>query len=754
MAMKTTLSEHKATSFDIPFDGNPDFDLSLGVYVFNRAGELVEQRPVRGKKGETLLSPKALRHTRMFIAPLAPEDDDAKARITLASMERRSAYEAVLNFDREGLQLQPVPDFHWKYWLWKPCRVRGKVVKDLNVNGVDTPFPVCCVRVHICEVDRIWFLLPKIPDRVILDLRDKLLEIPELQRVPQPPIPIPDPRPFRFEVPAFEKANGFSNGNGNGSKNSQDTSVAMISTNINRQINSQELSANFQDLKLGLISNHAQELRNTIGNYFHIIHPYLCYWPLFWPHFYTCDEMRVVKTDSQGRFDTTIWYQCFGDKPDLYFWVEAVIGGTWTTVYRPNIPCNTYWNYTCGREITIKIQDDRVEACGELPTPAGLIARIEKIGQSAYIPTIQQANTTVIKQGQPFRQIGLTDIWSADNDYRRPFGGTLAPRVYFGSDLRPSGITHYRWRYRKVQEADGTPVIGSTTNTIDEPVFIPYYEEKDGFAYKKWFKLGPVDDVSEPVFHIPPRLAEDLEDAAFGVANPDNLTRTWSMQEFATALWKTAQLGNAADSAGLYELSFELIRITGGSIEVVDVPKSAFQIPEATDYDDSVAAPNNYLIPEPGDATRAQGFKMFVRVDNNPCEAVIYPAEVDGVAQGDECGFLGYDNVNDAVELSFKAAHPNDFATFSFFVRKGVTATVPAANTSGMVIGSTANYILAGGTYSNTLTAATMVGTCKNAAYAEVLDVDALATDGSNRLSGLDRNAVAAFALEDETGTV
>lgn len=749
MAMKTPTSKHKATRFDIPFDGNPDFDLSLGVYVFNRAGDLIEQFPARGKKGQTFLTPKELRHTRMFIAPLAPEED-TKERITLASMERRSAYEAVMNFGREGIELLPVPDFHWKFWLWKPCRVRGKVVKELDVNGSPVPFPVCCVRVHICEVDRIWFLLPRIPDRVILDLRDKLLEIPALQRVPQPPIPILDPPPFRFDVPVFDQKNGFRDGNEN------DASVAMISTHINRQISSQEISANLQELKLGLISNHAHELRNTIGNYFHLIHPYLCYWPNFWPHFYTCDEMRVVKTDSQGRFDTTIWYQCFSDKPDLYFWVEAVIGGTWTTVYRPNIPCNTYWNYACGREVTIKVQDERVDACGELPTPAGLIARIEKIGSAAYIPTIQQSNTTVMKQNQPFRQIGLTDIWSASDDYRRPFGGTLAPRVYFGSDLRTSGITHYRWRYRKVQDANGAPVIGSPTNTIDAPVSIPYYEEKDGLAYKKWFKLGPVDDVSEPIFHIPPRLAEDLEDAAFGLANPDNLTRTWSMQEFATALWNTTQLGSAEDSAGLYELSFELIRIVAGAVEVVDVPKSAFQIPEAADYNDTEAAPDNYLIPEPGDATRAQGFKLFVRIDNNPCEAVIYPAEVDGVAQGDECGFLGYDNAADPVKLSFKAAHANDFATFGFFVRKGVTHTVPAANTGGMVIGSTfeadgvtVDYALASETYSKTLTAATMVGMCKNAAYAEVLNVDALATNGSVRLSGLDRDAVAAFALED-----
>ena len=62
----------------------------------------------------------------------------------------------------------------------------------------------------------------------------------------------------------------------------------------------------------------------------------------------------MVYTNHQGRFDTTIYYPCFGDHPDLYFWVEYCIGGTWTTVYAPPIACNTYWNYVCGSSVTIR----------------------------------------------------------------------------------------------------------------------------------------------------------------------------------------------------------------------------------------------------------------------------------------------------------------------------------------------------------------------------------------------------------------
>jgi len=732
MAVKTPLSARKSTRFDIPFEGKPQFDLSLGVFVFNRAGKLIEQMPVQGTQGQTYLSPKELRHTRMFIAPISPGDKEPKA-ISLEDMQRKSAYEAVLNFDEEAFFLRPVPNFHWQHWLFKRCRVRGKVQKTVEVNGADVHLPVCNVRVHICEVDNIWAILPRIPDGVILDLRDKLLDLPELQPFPLP-IPRPLPDPPRLPI-------------------TTDVGLNRNPITSRAQLQSVGITSELFSLQQGLRSSQVNQLRHTIGTHFRLLLPQLCLWPSFWPHFYTCDEMRVVQTDSQGRFDTSIWYQCFGDKPDLYFWVEAVIGGTWTTVYRPPIPCNVYWNYVCSSEVTINIQDERVDACGELPTPAGLIARIEKIGSGAYMSKIQQQEITVIKQEKAFRQIGLTDFTNSAGDYRGPFGGTLAPRVYFGSGLRPAGITHYRWRYRKVQEADGTAVTDTDPITIDAPVSIPDYEEENGKAYKKWFRLGPVAGVSEPIFHIPPRLAEDLEQAAFGVDNPNNLTRTWSMQEFATALWNTNQLGNAITSAGLYELSFELLRINGGNVEVVDVPKDAFQIPVATDTNNTMDAPPAYLIPDTSDATRAEGFKVLVRVDNNVCQAEILPAKSNSIAQGDECGFLAYQSGSDPVQLSFKASHPNDFAVFSFTVKKGVNSPFDAANTGGMVIGSTfeestVDYALTGDTYSKTLNASVMVGSCSNAAFAEVLDVDTLATNGSDRLRGYDRTDTAAFALE------
>ncbi len=77
------------------------------------------------------------------------------------------------------------------------------------------------------------------------------------------------------------------------------------------------------------------EVREALISNIGIIKPWLCWLDWLHPWFYHCDEVAVLETDEQGRFDTTIWYSCFGDKPDLYFWVEYSIGGAWTTVYNP-----------------------------------------------------------------------------------------------------------------------------------------------------------------------------------------------------------------------------------------------------------------------------------------------------------------------------------------------------------------------------------------------------------------------------------
>ena len=108
---------------------------------------------------------------------------------------------------------------------------------------------------------------------------------------------------------------------------------------------------------------------------------------------------------------------------------------------------------------------------------------------------------------------------------------------------------------------------------------------------------------------------------------------------------------------------------------------------------------------------------------------------------------------NSDVEFTIRASLPNDFATFSFNVARGNSSDPLAdADTSGMVIGSTANgYVLndAANVYRKKVKVDTLLGTCPDkAAFAEYLFVDGLHTNGSSILNNFDASDLAAFALE------
>lgn len=75
--------------------------------------------------------------------------------------------------------------------------MRGRVVKrTYSPGGVVIDAPVCNARVHICEVDRLPWIILRIPDPDIFRLRDDLLERLRTP-FPWPPVPNPDPSPWR-----------------------------------------------------------------------------------------------------------------------------------------------------------------------------------------------------------------------------------------------------------------------------------------------------------------------------------------------------------------------------------------------------------------------------------------------------------------------------------------------------------------------------------------------------------------------------
>jgi hypothetical protein len=773
--------------FHVPFSGKPDDKVKVTAYAFDSNGKLIASAPVEDERAQLPLTIEQARRARIFFGPSAPEGRK-RQEPTLEMMKRGQAYEPVLKLDpdAEVQKVHPIPEPNWKWWLWCVCRVRGQVVRPINVGGTTQNLPVCHARVHICEVDSWPRFILRLPDSIIWRIRDEFLKA-----VRQPihiPIPLPDPAPFKFDQSVIDRSPAAIAQMNRLTAESKESAgirnfdVASLnpqplpprSAQMQRFISpgeavgfnpqpdppaerfvslAEEVGFNPQPdppliifaslpvkTQLAFTSSSAALLREELTANMELIRPFFCIWEWFW-WWWTTYEYAVVETDEQGHFDWTIFYPCLGDHPDLYFWVEYCIGGTWTPVYSPSVPCHTYWNYACGTEVTISVTDPRVPPCAQIPDLPGLLVAILSIGNDVSMSEIQGAAA------------GSTEGLTTSGE---PFGGTLEPHVGFSrTALFAQGITHYRWSYRRLTLSDGTTPISDSWHAMDRRV-IRHYETlttlSDGTVVLSFptDQMGP--DPAPPfagqnLFRIQPidAPAGALEWAPYVDAREDS----------ATAFFETALLagGNAEAGAGKYELKFELFKNDGSLVNFTDagvgLDVANVPAPFGTNTVTTLPATNEHRILDGSGKTL--GFRLVVRVDNNPCTAVIADASGSGLTIDVDCGFIQY-APGATVDLSFTARHPHNFATFNFTTYRGSSNPVPVADASGSVGASPINGFIrnASSVFTKSgISVPALTAPCTKAAFAENLYVWALATDGWYRLYYLDASAIPkAFALE------
>ncbi len=720
-------------SFPINFEKETPEKIDLRVLAYDRKGNLIEEGKVDGKKAYLNLSEETLADVRIFIAP-APKEIPRVEAPNIEYMEKVRAYEPIIRFDREQqLEILPIPERLSDIWWWIRCRVTGRLVKWFQVDGNWELHPICHAKVHICEVDRIYWIIRQIPDLVISKVKDIFQEV-DIDW-PEPPGPPPveiGPIPELSPIPSISDNISSANFRTTASNNLiQRTSIPAISPEVRLQLTSPNL-----DL-----------VRRAIADNFAILRPYFCLYPYFWPYFYRCDEIKTVVTDSQGRFDTNIYYQWLGDKPDLYFWAEKLIDGVPTTIYRPSIPCHTYWNYACGTEVTLYTTHPDVKP-GCPPTLVDNIAWIQTIGQAASVAEIQQTNAFTNIQGRLLNTIGLTDFrtgelssFGLDGKKVRPFGKGLHFRVMFGTGTGPGNtVSKFLWSYRRIR----------TDKLLNSSAGDKVWEPLNGVALKKsylvpnatgtdfirkYYDMGPLPDGK---YLIPPYLATSIEPNA-----------VWEDAETVTASFNS----EALKGDGLYEFKLEVFN-NAGSLQTVD--KSFYRV---NGSGGSTAAPNTFFDTFPLGTFKP--FRMRVRIDNQQCTALIDDVEVDGKTSSSACGFVKYNSLASDVELKFRASHPNEFGVFRFTVNRGKGNATPATD-RGSVINDTSKYDLYDGTGANppdnndgyfhgSFGVASMLGPCVaggKAAFAEYLYVDGLHTNGTVVLDHFDASFLAAFALE------
>ena len=619
-----------------------------------------------------------------------------------------------------------------------------------------------------------------LPEDVHIPTLEELYRLTALNPQPEPPAPVREGDPH---IPTLEELYRLK------ALNPQPEpplpQLAMSSTPI-------ELAP---EARLALNSKSPSIVREALIDHSHLILPLLCHFPWFLP-FLRCDEVAVVDTDCDGRFEAEIWYRCAGDKPDLYFWVEYFLEGSWQTVYKPNKRCRTWWNYPCGTEVTIHLTDPRVQACDYPVDLPGLQVVIVAIGNTvSFKEIIQPAAGWVSSDTTGMTRSHDLDTYIASYlpSTLKPFAGSLELRMDMSrSNLIAAGVTHYRWSYRRVQNPD----LSAATDT-------PHPMLRDVFRHYKVQVTDPSDPGGSQPAYLTDKLGMDPAypgeyltriQPALTPAGDYEWTPLNEHVDMAWAYFDTADLiepgteGSVppVPTAGKYELKLELFNVSSGTpvlvnwshptgpgsspINVFVADNEAPFVPP-TDMITAPAGPDHLEKDRSGDVV---GFRMVVHVDNLPCAAAIDNVYVTTEGTPNEsvggCGFIRFPNrLNSQAVIGFLARHPYQHADFYFRVDKGsvgpvgeacagwLAAPILADPDKGWVIwtwsGAGVNGFArdAGSHFTKTVPVNMLLHShvdCPEAAFAETIYVAARAIDGYKRAYWLDASATPkAFAL-------
>ncbi len=733
----------KGITIPIPIPKSAAGDSQLIVFAFSKNGQLLGKRNVSGGKVQFDAMDIGAQDLRLFIVPAEiPRIESVR---NIDSLLKFRPYEPSLSFDKDKITIKPIPDEFFNIWKLRFCSVRGKVQKWFNVYDAPGYKPLCRARVHICEVDKILLWIERIPDDVIFRIPDIILK-------PEIPIPIPIPRPRPIPIIDPRVISGVTIRPRSADATDSNPFAPLGSTDISATA-LRALPQVSDVVRRQLLTNNAGLIRKTVLENFNLFHPYFCYHPWFWPYLYRLDELTTEYTDFNGRFEATIVYLEGGDIPDIYCWVEVMINGVWTTVYRPAVPCHTYWDYKCGTEITINVSDERVQWGCQQVLP-GEIVWIKSIGHGTSVSRIQQTPLLQPSNNTPavnYQRIGMADRTEA-GDFKNPFGTSIYFLLQFSSGLPNNNVYYYRWKYCRTHNADMQVINANPAdadfNELANPVSKSYtFEYIDPITNIKHFDsksvpLGPkAVGGSTNLYQIPP------VSPAMAPFNVPESSPFWDQNTYSIGLDT-----NGLDGDGLYEFRLELFNKSG--VKMNALPKSIYQVPHAATFTPSVVAPD-VMQTNPAGAV-SQGFDMRVRINNQRCEAAVYKIKLNGTdASADCCGFVKYVNNNADIQIGFKAMHPHNHAEFSFSVQKGTcsdAAMSAATNAGGEVSGHANGYLRdANGIYRKTFKPNTLLGVCQaggKAAFAEFVHVDALHIDGNNVINGYDASASAAFALE------
>lgn len=465
------------------------------------------------------------------------------------------------------------------------------------------------------------------------------------------------------------------------------------------------LSFNFADfvhlssLAAGMYPLTGQPLRNYIVAHRAELAPFMCNLIPEWAICY--QQLPNATIQSDGTFSLDYCFLFWQAKPDLYFEVKQTIDGVTREIADPDIMCTTMWTYDGSQSAVITVDDPTAIAChpDPLPGPGYLYVWPTAIGN------------TDLRQIDGIETMAGTGLLPGIT----PFGGTLSMQVQFDPNLRANNIHYYRWSYRFGAEPF-TQVNATVTHRWQQLTLGPGGQIN---VHLHPVVLGPnLVGGQSNLFEIP-----DPSLPWINIVDPAD-------RPFA---YVDSTAGQTPGRSGMMTLKLEMFDAAGVHVQCGNAGHGGpfqFLLP------DLAATPSDYTN-APALNIDASGSLIFqVRVDNNPTTAQL-PAVHAGANVADDCGMLHYSSGATTVSIDYVATHPNNFLDWSLSVSRGLHGVVASTG------GSTSS--LAPDHFNNS--AATLCGTCLQAAFAVNLYTTARATNGYGRQSQYDASATIAFAL-------
>ena len=708
------------------------------AYVYDKSGRFIASAPLPEQNSVDMKIniPKKYvgSHIRLFIGPSknyeesefnvlmrkASPHDQERTGATIASMRKNSFMERTLLVGSKGVTLKDtIYRDHWAKWIKCKCLVRGRFVKPITLPDGTTQFlglSNACVCLH--EVDSIPYIISKLPLTDLYRLRDDLYKY--IEKIPFPPEPWPPvlqeeiPRP----VPFFEKETIAA------LKTASVKEVQSVEPTLTKGTEVKFDAASLKtDLRSVFTATSETSLRQAIIANSSIVKAMACH--LKWIYGYLKkDYIKCTTTDAFGYFETSIYYSCTGDKPDLYFQACQCIGGVPKMVYDPGVACHTHWNYICGTELTLEVTDPAAIVIPE-PVPVD-----PPPGVTSWIMPYSIGNMHLDR----IKNNGLVDYSGVLN---APFGGYLRFRHGFSDNIPSNDLYYYRWLYQKEGASDWTE--------FDLPVIRHYIREESGkLPTFPIVTLGPKVVDGKNLYRFKP-TDPDLCDDAIPGGNNYWPAEDWFYETYTGFLNSPSLPGGVNVAHGSYILKLEIYNNSGNRVDPAS-PKFDFIVPDGLDTDGVTIKTRLAINTGSNSEIDNEGFIFTLHIDNRPTSSTIDAPQIGSTVASTDCGFLFYEP-GDSVNLSFHANQDNNHALVSYWIKRGANTILGnywqevSSNPLGYFAGD------GNGNFSHAFSNVLLRDTCTSAAFAEILRTYAKATNGHRRLHEYDSHEEWAFAL-------